>query len=187
MHLCNGRISPALSARLRAQDAKLAAKEQRAQERAARKAEKAARSFWDYVDTSGGPDACHPWTGPTNWNHPEGKGLKRYKRGKFEAEGCVSSIATRVLVFMCYGEEPPADLDTTPACGNYLCCNVRHLGLTPHSKNAEGKAAVIVPVTEYYSDAAKAARRDGYSRVQTSGGNWRTDRSDPEGGIPGRA
>ena len=99
--------------------------------------------FWDNVDTSGGPDACHLWTGETKFNHPEGTN-SRFEQGKFTYEGCESWISTRVLCYATFGREVPRDLDVTPLCGDHLCCNVKHLCITPHGGGDRLGRAVTV-------------------------------------------
>lgn len=138
--MLNGRISPALAKRLKAQ------------ERA-----NTPEGFWDHVNTSGGIDACHPWTGRTQWNHPAGRGLKRYKRGEFTLTDCKTEIATRILCLLTFGRLPPDDVDTTPTCGDYMCCNIDHITITPRFTTAERKQAAGIPARQFFCDEAKAA------------------------------
>lgn len=83
--------------------------------------EEATRAFWDRVDTSGGIDACHPWTGHVNstW--------AKYDVGEFKHPAFVTKLAHRVAIALTYGIEPPAD--TNALCGNHLCCNPNHWAL----------------------------------------------------------
>lgn len=109
---------------------------------------KSAEGFWDNIDTSGGPDACHPWTGETKWNHPPGDA--RFEQGVFYYEGCESFIATRVLCFATYGIEVPRHLDIMPLCGDHLCSNVRHMLVTPHGGSGDCRLERAVTVEEYF-------------------------------------
>lgn len=93
--------------------------------------EEATRAFFDRVDTSGGKDACHPWTGALNktWTH--------YPLGKFKHPSCNSSIAQRVLCCIVMDYEPPPCHDTHPICNNHLCMNPDHWAIwldKQHSK-----------------------------------------------------
>lgn len=78
-----------------------------------------------YIDTSGGPDACHPWTGQT----VRSRSGTRY--GKIREGGRNSKwlLAHRAVLMQATGRTPPP---TTQACHlclqpNPLCCNERHL------------------------------------------------------------
>lgn len=111
-----------------------------------------AGAFWDCVDTSGGADACHPWTGAKKWNHPETREV-RYEEPVFQHRELIidTRIATRVLMFAVYGKEVPADMDVRPLCENHLCCNMRHMAITPHGgSNAERRMALAVPAEEFF-------------------------------------
>lgn len=148
MHLVNGRVSPALAARLRAQDAKLAAKETKAAERAARRKERgesnispdeATRLFWDHVNTSGGPAACHPWAGAVNSTWAS------YTLGEFIHPSFETKLAHRVAVALTYGHEPPRSVYIVPSCENRLCCNVDHLMAMPHERGGQP-----IPVAQFF-------------------------------------
>lgn len=116
--------------------------------------EENAPSFFDNIDTSGGLDACHEWTGCRKWNHSEA-GATSYEHGFFDYEGCVSRISTRVLCFATFGREPPRGLDITPLCGNHLCMNLRHLCVTPHGGG--DRLSRATPVEEFFRCEAVAA------------------------------
>jgi hypothetical protein len=75
--------------------------------------------FWKHVDKSGGPDACHPWTG--RCKPPTG--------GMSEGHGCYDHDGTwdyahRYAYKLSKGE-PVNDILHT--CDFPPCCNVRHL------------------------------------------------------------
>lgn len=107
--------------------------------------------FWDNVDTSGGVDACHWWTGERKWNH-QSADVERYEDGHWSERGCKSRIARRVLMFKTYGREVPEDLDVSPLCDEHLCCNVKHMVITPHGGPKDGRLAHAIPAEEYFCD-----------------------------------
>lgn len=72
--------------------------------------------FWSRVDTSGGPEACWPWTGAT---HPHGYGMfclaaRRYVR------------ANRVAYCLVHGEIADG-LVAAHECDAPGCCNPAHI------------------------------------------------------------
>lgn len=74
----------------------------------------ARRDFESFVDRSGGPESCHPWTGSR-----DGKG---YGLVKFQG---VTRRAHRVAFFLEHGRWPePCALHR---CDNPPCVNARHL------------------------------------------------------------
>ncbi len=84
--------------------------------------------FFKKVDTSGGPDACHPWTGR----------LSRNGRGQFSIGARKKETASRVAFFLEHGRWPePCALHT---CDNPPCCNVRHLFEGTQADNLEDMA-----------------------------------------------
>lgn len=114
---------------------------------------RSAPNFFDNIDTSGGIDACHPWTGSRKINHTEagGEHIQSYEHGVFRYDGCNSWIATRVLCFAIFGREPPKDMDITPLCGDHLCMNLRHLCVTPHGGSSPNKLNKATPVEEFFA------------------------------------
>lgn len=137
-------------------DAIDAAKAKRAAKEAARIASKGRKGtpqeFWDLVDSSRGPEACHPWTGRTLRNTPtEQPGS--YLHGVFYAAGCQSFISNRVLCFMVFGREPPSNMDVTPICGDHMCNNVRHMAITPRGGGSSPKKLNAgVPAEEFFAE-----------------------------------
>lgn len=116
-----------------------------------------AERFWDNIDTSGGPDACHPWTGVAHYNHDLESGWERFLQGHFHHQAITTRISTRVLIFMTYGKELPRTLDVSPLCGEHLCHNLRHLVITKHGGgNIEKKLSEGVPVGEFFCAAIPA-------------------------------
>lgn len=72
--------------------------------------------FMRNVDDSGGPDACHPWTGRTNdWGY-----------GVFDV-GDRSHLAHRWLLGHVRGRPLGSGEETRHRCDNPPCCNPAHL------------------------------------------------------------
>ena len=89
--------------------------------------------FWEKVDTSGGPDACWPWTaGRTTRSH----GPSVYYYGLIRAGDGERRIllAHRVALMLDTGEMPE-DRDACHTCDNTLCCNPAHLFWGSHREN----------------------------------------------------
>ena len=110
------------------------------------------QAFWDLVDTSGGADACHPWTGPTNTNH-NGKDCEKYDYGYFECEGVESALAHRVVCALTFGRDLPRDYEVSPICDDHLCCNVKHYSIRQQSDPHDSG----VPVAEFFAHGGKNA------------------------------
>lgn len=75
--------------------------------------------FWSKVDTSGGPDACHLWTGAKD---ADGYGVLVFRIGKRYRTFRASRIAYEISV-----EPMPPDKMACHKCDNPSCCNYRHL------------------------------------------------------------
>lgn len=112
-----------------------------------------AEGFWDNIDTSGGPDACHPWTGSTRWTHDDHR-VGSFEYGRFRYEGCDSYHVSHVVCFATFGREPPKECDVTPTCGNYLCCNLDHLVVTRFGSGRAGKIENGTPARKYFTTSA---------------------------------
>lgn len=96
-------------------------------------------SFRSKVDTSGGPDACHPWTGATT----------RPKDG-YGVFGVEHILAHRFAYILAHPDEDvplkrgrstkvPSVIHTCPGGDNSLCCNDAHLRLGPHRRNMQDR------------------------------------------------
>lgn len=96
-----------------------------------------------YVDRSGGPDACHPWTGPT-----QGSGY-----GQSMLDGKLQTV--HVLLWERENGPKPPGIDLDHECHNQavrdglcapgicphrLCCNLRHL--VPRTRSEHASATV---------------------------------------------
>lgn len=75
------------------------------------------RHFWPNVDTSAGPEACHPWTGHID----HGNGYGRI----WGVEGL--PYAHRTAWSQSKGRKVPRGHHVTHSCNNKPCCNPEHL------------------------------------------------------------
>lgn len=71
--------------------------------------------FWDYVDRSGGPDACWPWT----------RSCVRAGYGQLWIGD--RKLASHRVAFKLANGEIPDGSDVLHSCDNPPCCNPRHL------------------------------------------------------------
>ncbi len=84
--------------------------------------------LWDFVDKSGGPEACWPYTGCLH----KGYGWVK-RRGK-------RIFAHRVAWTIVHGPIPPG-MSIAHSCDNPPCCNPAHLLLRTHAQNMAEMAA----------------------------------------------
>lgn len=91
--------------------------------------------FFKYVDQSGGPDACHPWTGTRSTKR------RGTVRGIIRADTVTGQpkhwlLAHRVALAIATGEMRE-DLEACHTCTNPegLCVNSRHLYWGDHQQN----------------------------------------------------
>lgn len=92
--------------------------------------------FWRHVDTSGGPDACWPWTGATQVRRngqPVGRLFNLHTSNPRVLK------AHRVALMIKTGEL--RDEDACHSCDNSLCCNARHLHWGTHAENMQERKA----------------------------------------------
>ncbi len=102
-----------------------------------RLSEKSQSIFWSRVDTSGGTDACWPWTARVN---SEGY-------GQFDAANKSGLFAQRVAFELRVRQLVPGEL-VCHHCDNPPCCNPAHLFVGTHLDNnrdrhAKGRSAPI--------------------------------------------
>lgn len=81
-----------------------------------------AERFWKFVDRSGGPNACWPWTSTTL------RGYGRFQRGDHPWG---KRFAHRYAYELTYGTIPESETEfvVMHTCDNPPCCNPRHLRL----------------------------------------------------------
>jgi len=89
--------------------------------------------FWDYVDSSGGPDACWPWL---RGHRSSGYGAVNLRTGRgVPLRGFAASRVAWALA----NDRDPCSMDRTEhvlhRCDNPPCCNPAHLYLGTHSEN----------------------------------------------------
>lgn len=94
------------------------------------------------INTSSGPDACHPISGRSN-----GKGYvqvmvagKRWSAHRYVYERVVGTIPLKWEVdHLCHNVDPTCD-GVANQCEHRRCCNPRHLEAKPHRANVlDGK------------------------------------------------
>jgi len=75
------------------------------------------------IDRSGGPDACHPWTGARRCHPTHKYGLIRVK---VNGENMCYRRAHKIAYELKYGPVGPG-IRVLHTCDNPPCCNERHL------------------------------------------------------------
>lgn len=88
--------------------------------------------FERYVDRSGGPDACHLWTG---YCLPQGHGRLGLNGRRELAHRVAWCLAGNEIT-----EEKPQILHDCPGGDNPACCNPRHLWAGTNTENHRDKA-----------------------------------------------
>lgn len=83
--------------------------------------------FWSYVDQTGGPGACWPWTRST-MNTGYGQ------MGWHDSERRVMQLAHRIAWTLTHGEIVD-ELTVDHLCRNRICCNPSHLRLLTNQEN----------------------------------------------------
>lgn len=86
------------------------------------------RLFFNKIDISDGPDACHPWLGCTD---KDGYGKVTFESKDYRA--------THIAWFYATGSMPEKGAVFCHSCDNPICCNVRHLFIGTHKSNAEDR------------------------------------------------
>lgn len=87
--------------------------------------------FWSLVDTSGGPDACWPWT----------RSVTTDGYGRFFCRGEGERRSHRLAWTLTNHAPIPRDKQVCHACDNPRCCNPKHLWIGTMLDNNRDKAA----------------------------------------------
>jgi len=91
--------------------------------------DKARKWVTDRVDSSGGPDACHPWT------------AGRFGTGYGAARLGGRQMGSHRAVWILAHGPIPKGLVLCHRCDNPICCNVAHLFLGTHADNIADKVS----------------------------------------------
>lgn len=79
-----------------------------------------------YIDMSGGPDACWPFTGKVN-----------NKGRPYFAVGGVKHLVYRLVYELVHGVDALKDKIARHTCDNEICCNPRHIVPGDHQQNMD--------------------------------------------------
>lgn len=90
--------------------------------------------LWSHVDTSGGPDACWPWTG--GQVHEHGYGTLRVG-GYSKANPVKHKLYAHRLAWELTNGPIPAGLNVCHRCDNPPCCNPAHLFVGTQRENLQ--------------------------------------------------
>lgn len=98
--------------------------------------------FWAKVDDSGGPDACHRWTGAVSHNRHMRDGYGHIRTG---GRGYPLIRAHIFALILATGEDQPPGLEAGhgPTCTTTLCCNGRHLRWVTRLENEHDKRRLV--------------------------------------------
>lgn len=107
-------------------------------------------NFWDYVDKSGGEEACWPWQGRRGYR---GYGTLSYRR--------LFIYAHRRAYELTHGATPADRPEIRHKCDFPPCCNPRHLVPGTHAENGRDMAErERSPTTKLTASQVIAIRAD---------------------------
>ena len=112
------------------------------------------------IDRSGGPDACHPWTG--KWR------VKEYGAISYQGRHW---LVHRLIWTLAHGE-PPSHIAVRHSCDNPPCANLRHLSTGTWADNSQDMVDRSRTIRHRLKTCAHGHPRTPENRYVTSRGAW---------------
>lgn len=138
-----------------------------------------AEKFWEYVDTSDGPDACWPWLGARNdtgYGIVAGNAGRQLRAHRWSYESAFGSIPLAMVIdHECHNRD--ASCPGGVACPHRRCVNPAHLAAVSRGENlaASSRAVPTVNAAKTHCpqghpyDAANTIRKSGRAAARYAG------------------